>query len=99
MAKLFVERSIEINAPASKVWEVLTNPELTEEWIHEWWPDLLILESDWKLGHPVLWRLADGIIGAEGTVSVVEPYTMLGFSFKVNDPTTSDRNDCGGALL
>jgi uncharacterized protein YndB with AHSA1/START domain len=93
MRKLFVEKSIEINAPASRVWEVLTNPDLTKAWIKQWWPDLRILESDWKSGSPMLWRLADGIIGAEGTVSMVEPYTMLRFSFKVNDPTTSKQED------
>lgn len=93
MARLFVEKAIEVHAPASKVWDVLTNPALTKEWIKEWWPDLLILESDWKVGSPMLWKLADGIIGAEGTVSVVEPYTMVRFSFKVNDPTTSKQED------
>ena len=39
------------------------------------------------------WKLADGIIGAEGTVSVVEPFTMLRFSFRVNDPTTSKQEE------
>jgi hypothetical protein len=41
----------------------------------------------------MLWKVADGIIGAEGTVSVVEPYAMLRFSYKVNDPTTSKQED------
>ena len=27
-----LERSIEINAPANKVWKVLTNPELIPKW-------------------------------------------------------------------
>jgi len=31
MPKLFVDKTIEINAPASKVWDVLTNREHTAE--------------------------------------------------------------------
>lgn len=93
MAKLFVEKAIEIHAPAFKVWEVMTNPTITREWIREWWPDLVTLESDWKAGSPMLWKLPDGIIGAEGTISVVEPYTTLRFSFKANDPTSTKREE------
>jgi uncharacterized protein YndB with AHSA1/START domain len=35
MPKLFVEKTLEINAPASTVWDVLTNPEQTSEWAPE----------------------------------------------------------------
>ena len=35
MPKLFVEKTIEINAPASVVWDVLTNLEHTSEWAPE----------------------------------------------------------------
>ena len=83
MPKIFVDKSIEINAPASKVWEVLTNPKLTKEWIKLWWPDIMVLESDWKLGSPVLWKVS-GKIGATGIVMLVDPSRMLSFSFKVN---------------
>ena len=107
MPKLFVEQSIEIQAPVSKVWDVMTNPLHTKEWIKEWWPDFAVLEAEWKVGSPMRWKIVDGIIGAEGTVSVVEPFTMLRFSFHVNDPTMSkqeeitykfERNDGGTKL-
>ena len=31
MEKLFVEKSIKINTPASRVWDVLTKPEFTDQ--------------------------------------------------------------------
>ena len=61
MEKLFVEKTVDINAPASEVWEVLTNPVLSKEWIKEWWPDFEILESEWKEGSPVIWKIKNGI--------------------------------------
>lgn len=93
MPRLFVEKSIEVNAPAARVWDVLTNPALSREWIREWWPELAVLESDWNKGSPVRWKLADGVIGADGKVFVVEPHKMLRFSFKVNDPASSKQED------
>lgn len=87
MKELFVEKTVDINAPASEVWEVMTNPVLTKEWIKEWWPDFEILESDWKEGSPVIWKMKNGIIGAKGKVIKVQPPTNLEFSFQVNDPS------------
>lgn len=93
MPRLFVEKSIEVNAPAARVWEVLTSPALSREWIRVWWPELALLESEWTRGSPVRWKLADGMIGAEGKVFVVEPHKMLRFSFKLNDLARSKQED------
>lgn len=86
MPKLFVEKSIEINAPASKVWEVLTNPALIKEWVKEWWSDFVTLESDWKLGSSMHWKITNGTIAAEGKISAIKPHTILSFSFKGSAP-------------
>lgn len=81
MPKLFVEKTIEINAPASKVWDVLTNPEHTREWAPEFSGGTEFrLESNWKLGSPVLWRGQDGNVIVEGNVTAVEPNTFLRFT-------------------
>ena len=93
MPKLFVQKSIEINSSASKIWEVLTNSEMANKWIKVFWTDFGSLESDWKLGSPVLWKVSNGKIGAEGNVSIAEPYTMLQFSFKVNDTPVFKQED------
>jgi len=87
MQKLYVEKSVDISAPASEVWEVLTNPVLSKEWIKEWWPDFEILESDWKEGSPVIWKINNSITGAKGKVTKAQPPTNLEFSFQVNDPS------------
>lgn len=87
MQKLFVEKTVDINAPASEVWEVLTNPVLSKEWIKEWWPDFEILESDWKEGSPVIWKINNGLLGAKGKVTNAQPPTNLEFSFQINDPS------------
>lgn len=40
--------SIEINAPASKVWEALTNPEMIKQYLFG-----TDAKSDWKVGSPI----------------------------------------------
>ena len=62
MEKLFVNKTIEINAPASKVWNALTRREYTDQWALEFTGGTEFhIESDWKLGSPVLWTGQDGI--------------------------------------
>jgi uncharacterized protein YndB with AHSA1/START domain len=81
MAKLFVEKTIEINAPVSKVWDALTSPELTSEWAPEFLGgNEFHIESDWKPGSRVLWKDRDGNLVVEGNVTAVEPKTFLRFT-------------------
>src|SRR5260370_26748220 len=81
MLNVFVEKTIEINAPASKVWDVLTNPEQTSEWAPEFAGGAEFhIESDWKLGSPVLWKGQDGNVIVEGNVTALEPHTFLRFT-------------------
>ena len=81
MPKLFVEKTIEINAPASKVWDVLTRPEYTGEWAPEFSGGAEFhIESDWKPGSPVLWKDKDGNAIVEGNVTAVEPNAFLRFT-------------------
>ncbi len=51
MKELTVRTSIEINAPAHRVWTVLTTSEFTRQYMHG-----CDVVSDWKLGSPLLWR-------------------------------------------
>ena len=87
MKKLFLEKSVEINAPASKVWKVLTDP--AQEYSKEWRHDSVTLESDWKLGSPMHWKFGNGI-SAEGKILAIKPYTLLSFSFKGGAPHPVD---------
>ena len=81
MPKLFVEKTIEINAPAAKVWDVLTRREYTGEWEPEFAGGAeFAIESDWKPGSPVLWKDQNGNVIVEGNVTAVEPNRFLRFS-------------------
>ena len=81
MSELFVDNSIEINAPVSKVWQVLTAPEYTAEWA----PDFnggspFHLESAWQTGSSVVWKDQDGKTVVEGNVTALEPGKLLRFT-------------------
>ena len=81
MPKLFVDKIIEINAPASNVWDVLTRREQTATWAPEFAGGAEFhIESEWKLGSPVLWKDRDGNVIVEGEVTALEPHTFLRFT-------------------
>ena len=81
MEKLFVEKSIKINAPASRVWDALTRPEFTDQWALEFSGGAEFhIESDWKLGSPVLWKGQDGSVIVQGNVTALEPNKFLRFT-------------------
>ncbi len=81
MKKLFVEKTIHIEAPAVRVWDVLTKPEFTDQWAKEFsgGTDLHIV-SEWKQGNPVLWNNPEGKVVVEGTVTAIDPQKLLRFT-------------------
>lgn len=89
MPKLFVQKTIEINASAHNVWEALTKPEETAVWAKEFssgGPEFHI-ESDWQLGSPVFWKGQDGAVIVEGNVTALELNKLLRFTvFDVRSP-------------
>ena len=81
MEKLFVHKTIEINAPASKVWDALTRREYTDQWALEFTGGTEFhIQSDWKLGSPVLWKGQDGSVIVQGNVTALEPQKLLRFT-------------------
>jgi uncharacterized protein YndB with AHSA1/START domain len=70
MPKLFVEKTIEINAPASKVWRIFTDPVLTRQMGGEY-------VSDWKAGSSFGWKGLDGKMHTNGTILKIEPEKLL----------------------
>jgi len=97
MPKLFVDKSIEINVPASKVWNVLTNTRYTAEWASEFSSGSPFqIESDWKLNSPVLWKGPEGKVIVEGTVTGLEPGKFLRFTvFDVRSQKPSVKEEDG----
>lgn len=73
--------SLEIDAPASEVWRVLTTPELVKEWAAAYVEGLSIRTS-WREGEPVTWRAADGAVQASGKVAAFRPDRLLRFDYE-----------------
>jgi uncharacterized protein YndB with AHSA1/START domain len=51
MTNLSLNTSIEINAPAAKVWEALTNPAIVKQYFFG-----TNVITDWKKGSPIIWE-------------------------------------------
>jgi uncharacterized protein YndB with AHSA1/START domain len=76
MAKqLIVKNSISINAPVSKVWNALTNPEETKKYMFG-----CETVSDWKTGSALLWKGSyEGkeMVFVKGNIVDIKPEKLL----------------------
>lgn len=75
MSKVFTARStIQINAPASRVWEALVNPELIRQYLFD-----TQVTTDWKVGSPIIYKgVWEGKpFEDKGTILEIEPETRL----------------------
>jgi uncharacterized protein YndB with AHSA1/START domain len=75
---LLVKSSIRIQAPASKVWDALTNPHETKKYMFG-----CETVSDWKPGSPLLWKGIFGgqeLIAVKGTILRIEPGKLLAYT-------------------
>ena len=82
---LTVSNSITINAPASKVWDALTNPEQTKKYMFG-----CEAISDWKPGSTLLWKgnyEGKEMVFVKGNVVSIEPGKFL--SYTTIDPNSS----------
>jgi uncharacterized protein YndB with AHSA1/START domain len=85
MTKLFVEKSIEIDAPATIVWTVLVSPKFTEQWSGFFGAQGPI-ETDWNLGSRVLWKNAAREVYVSGSVTAAETNKLLRFTVRAIKP-------------
>jgi uncharacterized protein YndB with AHSA1/START domain len=81
MANLFVEKSIEIEAPATTVWTILTGPKFTEQW-SGFFGARGPIETDWNPGSRVLWKNAAHEVYVSGTVMAAEKNKLLRFTVR-----------------
>lgn len=51
MKNLSLNTSIDINAPAAKVWQALTDPKIVKQYFFG-----TNVKSDWKKGSPIIWE-------------------------------------------
>lgn len=85
MEPLIVKSNITIEAPASKVWDALTNPEQTKKYMFG-----CEAISDWKIGEPLLWKgqyEGKEMIFVKGVVLDIQPNKLL--KYTVIDPNAS----------
>ncbi|ELR71604.1 hypothetical protein C900_02519 [Fulvivirga imtechensis AK7] len=76
--ELIVKGEIIIDAEPGKVWNTLTSPERTKQYMFG-----CEVLSDWKVGSPVLWKgVFDGkeIVAVKGEVKAIEPCQYLAYT-------------------
>lgn len=79
---LIVSNTIDIHAPASKVWSALTNPEETKKYMFG-----CEALSDWKEGSPLIWKgNFNGVelVAVKGIIKKIQPGKYL--EYTVIDP-------------
>ncbi|MEW6468886.1 MAG: SRPBCC domain-containing protein [Bacteroidota bacterium] len=74
MKELMVQKKITINADASRVWEALTNPELTKKYFFG-----CEVFSEWKDESPIIFA-ADGEIMVQGKILKIIPGKFLQYT-------------------
>lgn len=79
-----LSRSLEIDAPATEVWRVLTTPDLVREWACAY-QDGLSIRTSWREGEPVAWKTAAGETRAQGRIAVFRPEKLLKFDYAPDD--------------
>ena len=74
--ELVVRKSITLSADISKVWEALTNPEMTKKYMYG-----CEAISDWKVGSSLIWKgAADGIVYVKGNIVNITPGKLLHYT-------------------
>lgn len=77
-----------IRTTPEKLWEALTKNDLTEKY---WFGRKI--QSEWKLGSPVIFLDNHGDITDKGTLFAFEPYRLLSYTFLwVEDKTVRERS-------
>jgi uncharacterized protein YndB with AHSA1/START domain len=83
MSELVIRKDIEIDAPPSTVWKVLTDNEYIPQYMFN-----CITETDWKPGSPLLWKgAADGKLYVKGNIVAADaPHRLV---YTVIDPNST----------
>ncbi len=88
--ELLVKNIITINAPAKKVWDVLTNPEQTKKYMFG-----CETVSDWKPGSTLEWKgTYEGkeMVFVKGKIADIQPENLLAYTtFDPNNTAMEDK--------
>lgn len=88
MTPLLIKNTITINAPVSKVWNALIDPEQTKKYMFG-----CETVSDWKLGSPLLWKgTYEGkeMVFVKGTIVEIVPEKLLKYTTFDPNSTIAD---------
>jgi uncharacterized protein YndB with AHSA1/START domain len=79
---------ISINAPAARVWEALTKPELVKQW--QYGSDVI---TDWQKGSSIVYRneWEGKVFEQKGTILEIEPEKLVTYSLFFPRPGLEDR--------
>ncbi len=70
---LFLKKIITIDAPPAEVWDAITNPELTKQYMYH--SEVI---SDWKKGSSIIWQDADTKkVHVKGIILEIDPGRLL----------------------
>ena len=89
----FIENTVSINAPASRVWQALTDPVFTRQYMFG-----CDVVSSWEVGDPVSWKgNEDGVTYVDGKLVQFEADKIL--EYTVFDPNASYAKNPADHLL
>jgi uncharacterized protein YndB with AHSA1/START domain len=83
MAKLEIRKTVEVDAPVSTLWKVLTDNAFIQQYMFG-----CVAETDWQPGSPLLWKgAADGKLYVKGHVVAIDAPHHL--EYTVIDPNST----------
>jgi uncharacterized protein YndB with AHSA1/START domain len=83
MPELFIQKSIDVNAPSATMWKVLTDNAYIPQYMFNCKAD-----TDWKPGSPLLWHgAADGKLYVKGSIVTCAAPRLL--EYTVIDPNNA----------
>lgn len=88
-----LKHTLEIDAPPTEVWRVLTTPELVREWAAAY-TDGLSIRTTWREGETVTWKEPDGGTRACGRVAAFQPGKLLKFEYDEGALAPEGRSFC-----
>lgn len=75
-----LKRTLDIDAPPTEVWRVLTTPELIREWAAAYL-DGISIRTTFREGEAVAWKGPGGAIRSFGHVAACRPERLLRFEY------------------
>ena len=87
-----LKHTVEIHAPASVVWRVLTTRDLVREWA-EAFREGIDIRCAWRKGASVEWKAGDGTVFLRGVVGAFEPERHLRFDYPLDPESRSPARD------